>query len=428
MTASLYIHIPFCVSHCDYCDFYSELALRLAPPSKSDSSGLLHRYVTALKGELDWALSFYGLEYGLEHVPTLYIGGGTPTVLGLEGLEALLLHLSHVLPNWPAEVTLEANPESVNEDILSMLRCRGVNRLSLGIQSFHEPSRLAVHRSGTVDQCFSALDIAGQYFPQAFSVDLMAGLPFQTAQGLCADIQRVLDAGTNHVSLYSLILEATTPLARYVRAGTIHLPSEEEAEDIWLAGRDALTARGLLTYEVSNFAVPGYESRHNMRYWRMESWIGCGPGASTTLIDEKNGTGQRLTNRPDLQAYFHWAEKKLAEKKWADKISPRGEMVLPDESVTPDRVSPPADREFLDQSTLMKESLMMGFRTIAGPDEALFEARFHQSIGSLIGRTISLWKKRGLFQKDRWALTSEGLLLLNSFLVDCFQELEQQGL
>jgi oxygen-independent coproporphyrinogen-3 oxidase len=392
MTASLYIHIPFCVSHCDYCDFYSELA----SPAASSPWGTLSQYTDSLKQELAWALS----RYGLEQVPTLYIGGGTPTVLGKDRLEDLLAYLNHVLVAWPAEVTVEANPESVNEDILCMLRSRGVTRLSLGIQSLDEQCRRAVNRSGTVSQCLSSLDLAGRYFPQAFSVDLMSGLPFQTAKGLYEDVQRVIEAGASHVSLYSLTLEAATPLEHHVRSGKIRLPSEEESENIWLAGRNALIEQGLFPYEVSNFAVPGYESKHNMRYWRMESWIGCGPGASTTIIDEAQGTGLRITNRPDLKAY----------------IDCSGEG------------APPADRETLDKTTLMKESLMMGFRTIFGPDETRFEQRFHQSIAALIPHSLDVWKGRGMVQENRCALTPEGLLLLNSFLVDCFQELEQQGL
>ena len=392
MTASLYIHIPFCVSHCDYCDFYSEVA----PKAGYAGSDLLDTYVETLQKELDFVFDFYKLR----SVPTLYIGGGTPSVLGRKGLEAILLHLSGLLESWPVEVTVEANPESADRDVLAMLKDRGVNRLSLGIQSMNEASRRSVHRSGTVAQCLTALELASEFFPHAFSVDLMAGLPFQTAAGLCDDITRVLASGADHVSLYALILEESTPLAEQVRSGQKVLPSEEEAEDIWFAGRNALTLQGLLPYEVSNFALPGRESRHNMRYWRMESWVGCGPGASSTLIDEPLGRGKRYTNRADLAAYLAWDGKGL----------------------------PPGEEELLDRNTLLKESLMMGFRTIHGPDETLFEGRFHQPISDLIPQTLGRWRSRGLLQENRLALTAEGLLLLNSFLVDAFQELEQRGL
>lgn len=392
MTNSLYIHIPFCISHCDYCDFYSELA----PKARNDEGDLLDTYVEKLQGELNFVINFYNIS----KVPTLYIGGGTPSVLGRKRLEIILGHLSPLLKAWPREVTVEANPESVTRDMLAMLRDRGVNRLSLGIQSLDETCRRAVNRSGTVDQCRKALDLAEVFFPQAFTADLMAGLPYQSARGLCDDIQEVLSAGAVHVSLYSLILEESTALAHQVRWGTNVLPPEEEAEEIWLAGRNALIGKGLQPYEVSNFAIPGYESHHNMRYWHMKGWVGCGPGASSTLIDESSGTGQRYTNRADLSAYLAWNGKEL----------------------------PPGEFEILDRKTLLRESLMMGFRTIYGPDEMLFTGRFHQSIAALIPETLNLWKQRGFLQENRLALTAEGLLLLNSFLVDCFKELDRQGL
>jgi oxygen-independent coproporphyrinogen-3 oxidase len=391
MTASLYIHIPFCVSHCDYCDFYSEVV----PSRGRGASDLIDRFTHLLCTELDIVLD----RYALDMVPTLYIGGGTPSVLGRNGLAKLLDHLASGMNRWPDEVTVEANPESVDESLFIMLKDRGVHRLSLGIQSLQEAPRRAVNRSGTVVQCFAALELAERLFPEAFSVDLMAGLPFQTQAGLCKDIDHILAAGATHVSLYSLILEETTPLARNVRSGKIPLPPEEEAEEIWLAGRAALTRKGLFPYEVSNFAKPGYESRHNMRYWRMENWIGCGPGASSTIITETTGTGIRYTNRPNLEAYLSWS----------------GEGF------------PAWDEEVLDRDTLLKESLMMGFRTIYGPDEQLFEGRFHQSIESLIPETLRIWEHQGFLQDRRLALNSEGLLLLNSFLVDCFQELESRG-
>ena len=389
MIASLYIHIPFCVSLCDYCDFYSELT----PHFVSGSKNRMDQFVDTLIQELDVAFS----HYAITAVPTLYIGGGTPSVLGTKRLETILDHLHGLIKLWPVEATVEVNPESMSEDLMAMLRYRDINRLSLGIQSLREKSRRAVNRSGTVDQCLCALDLAGRYFPDAFSVDLMSGLPFQNTEELCGDIDRMVSAGATHVSLYSLTLEDSTPLAAQIRSGLVELPVDEMAEELWLAGRDMLCLRGLVPYEVSNFSVPGHESRHNMRYWHMKNWIGCGPSASSTIISESDGTAARHTNAASLGSYLDW----------------NGQTI------------PPGQDEPLDRETLLRESLMMGFRTLQGPDEALFLSRFHQSIESLIPRTLKRWSTRELVQKNRMALTPEGLLLLNSFLVDCFQELEQ---
>lgn len=389
MTASLYIHIPFCISHCDYCDFYSELAPSTGGKGDPD---VLDRFVAVLQTELERVCN----HYNISSVPTLYIGGGTPSVLGWRRLQTILDHCNRLFPSWPIEVTVEANPESVDDALLAMLKDRGVNRISLGIQSLAEDARQAVHRSGSAAQCRMALEKAARYFPASFSVDLMAGLPFQTQDGLVDDIHEVVAAGASHVSLYSLILEESTPLAAQVRAGRILMPTEEAAEDLWLAGRAALVNQGFRQYEVSNFALPGHESRHNLRYWRMESWLAGGPGASATIIHENEGTALRYTNKADLKSYLSW----------------NGEGV------------PPREEETLDRATLIQESLMMGFRTLMGPDEALFQRRFHQSIAELIPETLSVWKRRDLMQDNRLALTADGLLLLNSFLVDCLRELE----
>jgi oxygen-independent coproporphyrinogen-3 oxidase len=151
---------------------------------------------------------------------------------------------------------------------------------------------------------------------------------------------------------------------------------------------------------VSNFSLPGKESRHNIRYWRMENWLALGPGASGTLVDDRTGTGRRYTVKADVNA-------------WLDRRGNAG---------------PPVTEEALDRLTLMKESLLMGFRFTGGPDEALFLTRFGREIWRVIPRTVAAWRDRGLFQTDRTALTKEGILFLNSFLVDAFLEMEICGI
>ncbi|MFQ3546925.1 MAG: radical SAM family heme chaperone HemW [Termitinemataceae bacterium] len=395
MTASLYLHVPFCASHCDYCDFYSVLV--------SSDDSVLDRYVDHLQAEVKAACD----TYSLDRVPTLYIGGGTPSILGSKRLSRLLRQLTNVLPAWPSEVTVETNPESLTEDFLASCRDGGVTRLSLGIQSLNEASRRAVHRSGSLDHCRTALRLAGRYFPGSFSVDLLAGLPFQTEKSLTADIQDVVDAGAVHVSLYALTLEEGTPLHTAWLHNSHCLPEEETAESIWLAGRAALEAQGLMLYEVSNFARRGAESQHNLRYWRMESWVGLGPGASSTLIDENAGTALRITNEADLHGYLSadvQGESFVEPYIWATTI--------------------PRIEESLDRRTLLKESLMMGFRTIYGPEPDLFKRRFHRSIGACIPKTL---EKLAPYMADagRTALTREGLHILNRFLTDCFAEIDE---
>jgi oxygen-independent coproporphyrinogen-3 oxidase len=325
--------------------------------------------------------------FGVEAVPSVYIGGGTPSLLGAAGIGRLLGGLKARLPGGfgdGAEITLEANPESADEPFLWACREGGVTRLSLGIQSFHEPSRRAVHRAGEGKDLPGRLALAAEYYGGDLSVDLITGLPFQDEYILLKDIEQALSRGPGHVSLYALTAEPGTPL------NVPALPPADEADRLWLCGRAALEAAGYAQYEVSNFSLPGKRSRHNMRYWRMENWLGIGPAASGTLIDDETGTGRRFTRRADVDLYL------------TGKDAVRGEE--------------------LDRFTLLKETLLMGFRYIEGPDEELFKKHFSYSIGECIPKTIDAWRKRGLYRNDKNALTGEGLLFLNPFLIDAFVE------
>jgi oxygen-independent coproporphyrinogen-3 oxidase len=329
---------------------------------------------------------------GLGHIPTVYIGGGTPSVLGPSGIEALLAGLKKF---WggiqgPSEITVEANPESASEGFLKACRDGGVTRLSLGIQTLHEPSRWAVGRVGAVSAIQEGLGLAQRIFGADFSVDLITGLPFQDESVLLRDIATVLSYEPGHVSLYALTVEPGTPLASAQVLAEMGLMDADREGELWIAGRDALESRGYGQYEVSNFARPGKESRHNIRYWRMENWLGLGPGASGTLIDDAAGRGVRLTVAPAVEAYL-------------GRLS-RGNA--------PERIS-----EALDRRILMEETLLMGFRYREGPDPVLFRRRFGVDIEACIPPPIlDRWSAEGLLQSAPLALTPAGLLHLNAFL------------
>jgi oxygen-independent coproporphyrinogen-3 oxidase len=300
----------------------------------------------------------------------------------------LLEALNGLLP--PAEDrewTVEANPESLDRDFLRVCREGGLNRLSLGIQSFSPRSRSLVRRGGGPETLERALDLAAEFFPGDFSVDLMTGLPGQDLEALLGDLERVLAFRPAHVSLYALTPEEGTPL--WDRRG--ELPPPETADSLWISGRDALEGSGYGQYEVSNFSLPGKESRHNLRYWMMKNWLALGPSGSGTLIDEGTGTGLRFTWPGDLES-------------WLSRPSRR----------------PPC--EALDRLTLMKESLLMGFRCTGGPDAGLFAGRFGLSLEDAIPRTLASYRERGLL--SGLALGKKGLLFLDPFLVEAFGELD----
>ncbi|MDR0456787.1 MAG: radical SAM family heme chaperone HemW [Treponema sp.] len=401
MTASLYLHIPFCASLCDYCDFYS-IAVNETPYTLIDS------FIDALLADIKDQFAFFHVD----HVPSVYIGGGTPSALGAECTERLLSGLQALLKHTgkaPDEFTIEANPESADEDFLRACVKGGVSRISLGVQTFHEPSRRAVHRAGDGNLLDERLSLASSCFPDAFSVDLITGLPFQTAAVLREDIERILAFRPAHVSLYSLILEPETPLGKQAALSAavgkaagraaLALPRGDEADHLWITGRDMLEKAGLFQYEVSNFALPHKTCAHNIRYWRMENWLGAGPAASGTIIDDADGSGKRFSYPADINAY----------------------LAMPQPRIRSARI------EELNQADLMRESLLMGFRYRAGPDPLMFRRRFGCSIEDCIPQTITRWLARGFFetaQNGNLTPSREGLLFLNAFLRDAFAELD----
>jgi len=382
------VHVPFCAGACDYCDFYSV-------PVKPDDP-IMSLYVNAVLEESRLLLE----KYNIDKIPTVFIGGGTPSVLGTELLYRLLTGLQRIIKTYsaenPAEITMEANPESCSIELLTAAKEAGVNRLSLGIQSFCAQSRQAIGRIGECSLLPQKLRIASDLFPDNFSVDLISGLPYQNEKILLDDIKKILSFRPAHVSLYSLTVEHGTVLAEKISRGQIRLPPKDEADRLWIAGRDFLENSGYGQYEVSNFCIYGRESLHNLRYWRMENWLGAGPAASGTLIDDTNGTGLRFTNDADIEKWLSCTTGKI----------------------------PAGNAENLDTLTLMEETMMMGFRLTGGPDRKLFKRRFKKDIEEYIPKTINSWLKKGLFSTEKTALAKDGLLLLDQFLVEAFLETE----
>jgi oxygen-independent coproporphyrinogen-3 oxidase len=218
------------------------------------------------------------------------------------------------------------------------------------------------------------------------SCDLISGLPGQTEASLLGDIDELAAAGAAHISLYDLVMEDETPLGR-----SGWKKDEDAAAGLWLAGRDALRRAGFEQYEVSNFALSGARSRHNIRYWEMRSWLGAGPGASGTIIS--GNTAERWT---------------------VSKTVLRGDAGYGGREC-----------EHVGAEDLLKDTLLMGFRFIDGPDEALFRERFGKSVADALPRTLEKWRARGALQSGKTALTEDGLLFLSPFLLDCFEELDK---
>lgn len=266
---ALYLHIPFCVKRCSYCDFVTA-----AVPSDSSK---IDTYIE----DLCIQIRHKAKEGELADIKTVYIGGGTPTYIGLSRLSLLMytLALSMHLDTW-VECTMEANPESLTENIVRDVFALGVNRLSLGVQSFDDEILRILGRPHTADQAKEALRIAQERF-ENISVDLMCGIPGQSAASFGRSVETAINLGVQHISVYPLTIEDHTPFAKMVLRGEIpDVDDDVEAEQMKLA-ETLLTAAGYERYEVASYAKPGYQCKHNIAYWTGVPYLGLGKSAAT---------------------------------------------------------------------------------------------------------------------------------------------------
>ena len=265
---SVYVHAPFCTRRCFYCDF----AVKVASADCGAWLSALGAEVRALEREGAFVLD--------DTLDTLYVGGGTPSLLGPLAMEGLLNLIGEErLQNSDLEWTAEANPESFTKDVAIGWRCAGVNRISLGIQSFHAPSLRWMGRLHGADGARDAVRIGRAAGFSNLSVDLIFGLPDHLERDWERDLDDTLSLDPDHVSLYGLTAEPATPLGRAVAEGRETLSSEGRYEHEYLLAVDRLTEAGYEAYEVSNFARPGFASRHNTVYWSGEPYLGLGNGA-----------------------------------------------------------------------------------------------------------------------------------------------------
>ncbi|MCX6002032.1 MAG: radical SAM family heme chaperone HemW [Chloroflexi bacterium] len=274
----LYVHIPFCVRKCYYCDFYSE-------------AGKLHLLDDYLKALLKEAEQHRGLTFD-----TLYIGGGTPSLLGAAALELMVRGLSDCLGlSDLEEATVEVNPDTASSEFLGAAATCGISRLSIGVQSLNDDELTRSGRLHNAAQALKAMDIASGCGFDDISADIIVGLPGQTPQSLEKTLCGLSNSAVTHISAYCLSIEQGTEFARHPPPDLTN--DEEQAELFEFAAR-YLKENGFMHYEISNFALPGRECRHNLNYWRGGEYLGLGAGAASHL------RGRRFKNAPDLQKYI----------------------------------------------------------------------------------------------------------------------------
>lgn len=271
---ALYLHLPFCQSRCAYCDFVTEAV----PCDDPRIDAYVERLVLAIRRA--------GRQGLLGSIETVYLGGGTPSYVGLRRLSEILYTLSlsmHLTPE--VECTMEANPESLTPAMVKDIWALGVNRLSIGVQSLHDSTLRILQRIHTADKARAAIAMARERFDNV-SVDIMCGIPGQDPEDYCKDLAEVVELGANHVSVYPLTIEEGTPFARMIENGELaETPQDDEALMMQMAA-SILEPLGLERYEVASYARPGYACRHNQAYWTGKPYLGLGTAAATMMQTE----------------------------------------------------------------------------------------------------------------------------------------------
>ena len=369
----IYIHVPFCRSKCQYCDFYS-----VTEKDTKLHDSYLYAVMNHIKEAGPLAPDYL--------VDTIYFGGGTPSFFGAEGMAAILAAIRKafdVAPN--AEITFEANPDSVTDKLLKRLRSEGFNRVSLGIQCDDDEILKKIGRPHTYVQAEQAVQRIRKVGFKNLSVDLMYGLPGQTVESWIKTLKHVLKLAPEHISCYGLTLEEGTPLYEY--QDYYDLADEDTQADMYLYAVEILRKAGFRQYEISNFCKKGQVSRHNLKYWTGGEYLGFGPNASSDFA------GRRFTIIRDLHGYI-------------DGIKTDGQVLREMQQI------PHRERA--------GEYLMMRLRLSSGLDPQEYEQKFLLPFAPL-ERALVRFKQEGLAAQTfdgRWHLTPRGFLLSNTIISD----------
>jgi oxygen-independent coproporphyrinogen-3 oxidase len=369
---ALYVHVPFCQQRCWYCDFITY----------AGKTEFIPRYTQALTHELD----FLGRHAASSErtLSSVYLGGGTPSLLTIGDLEQLFKAIrgSFLLPQG-IEVSMEVNPGTLNGDYLRQLREIGVNRLSLGIQSFDDRNLRQLQRTHDAKTALKSIQMASEAGFESLSVDLIFGLPGQNLQAWSRDLEIALESPVQHLSLYSLILEEETGLAQAVRRGEISLPDEDMVADMYALARERLAGKGWKHYEISNWArESSFESVHNKSYWLQENWLGVGAAAHGLCC------GWQTENVQSIQEYCERLETlHLEETEYP--LSPANIV-----------------RKRVEEDDAMRTYMIFGLRLIQhGVSAQAFEERFGKSMSEVFGKEIRRLIQRRILE---WVAESDG--------------------
>ena len=353
----LYIHIPYCIRKCKYCDFLS-----FADKSEEDKKEYFQKLNASIRGENTRT------EY---RVRSIFFGGGTPSSVSAEYIIDVMKRIRDEFEvESDAEITIEANPGTMTDEKLEAYIESGINRISIGIQSLDNGLLKTMGRIHTAEEAEAAFLLARKAGFKNISTDLILGYPTQTADMFKETLERIIELGPEHISAYSLIDEEGTPLNKQLASGELKLPAEEEERAMYHTARRMLKDAGYMQYEISSFAKPGRECRHNIGYWTGVPYIGYGIGAASFFDNKRYTIGENFL---------------------------------------------PREEEVIDTEEAKKEFMMLGFRMTAGPDNAEYQRRFGEKYEERFAAELKRLESKGLVEKDdaRFIVTEKGLDFAN---------------
>lgn len=369
---SVYIHIPFCATKCYYCAFNTHTF------HKEQAKA----YLAALRTEME----LYAAE--TEPLQTVFIGGGTPSILSANALAQLFADIhQHFRITPDAEITVECNPGTVDTEKLRVMRDNGVNRLSFGLQAMQDETLKQLGRIHTVAEFLESYHLAREHRFENINIDLIFALPDQTMDAWHHTLNEVIFLEPTHISAYNLVMEETTPFYEWWQVGELHLPPEDTEADMFQYTIETLTAHGYTHYEICNFARPDHYAKHNLVYWNNQPCIGLGAGASGYV------NGVRYSNIRGIVPYI-------------DSLS--------------QRKKPITDTERLTADTEKAETLMLALRKREGISLDAYQNRFGEQIEIAFGSILKKWMDLGLLERTatHLRLTPRGLFLANEIFVE----------
>ena len=370
--SSIYIHIPFCATKCYYCAFNTYAF------HKEQAKA----YLTALRTEME----LYAPD--TEPLQTIFIGGGTPSILSTNALAQLFTDIQQHFQITPdAEITVECNPGTVDAEKLRVMQDNGVNRLSFGLQAMQDETLKQLGRIHTATEFLESYHLARENGFENINIDLIFALPDQTMKAWHHTLNEVIALDPDHISAYNLVMEETTPFYEWWQAGELHLPSEDTEADMFQYTIETLTAHGYVHYEICNFAKSNYDAKHNLVYWNNQPCIGLGAGASGYI------NGIRYTNIRGIAPYIN-------------KLSKRNKPI--------------ADTERLTGKAEKAETLMFALRKREGISIDAYQDRFGEKIEIAFGNILKKWIDLQLLEHTatHLRLTPRGLLLANEVFVE----------